>query len=367
MTTAKHPQHEVYVTPKGATHCAGAATVGTHVVVFIDHTTDAGERCCVFVPLDAHGRRLGDDAELRVEHRSGYLGTIIGVGGRALVALTERHEERLVERNELHLHDRASLLDIGTPRRLNARTVGSWDVDVGHIGVTSRGDETAWTMLTVLYGEATLKTCLAYAYGARVEFPLLHKTDIPCSIVAHAVGESEIAAVLGTSQKLELWLLPRSGEARCIADVAHARSRRTITDARILPLRDGYALIWYVSSSGSMGAGGGLWARSCSMSLTDLDEPVRVARDDDASWSEWRAYDVGDGALVLYGSGEPGDPVRQLRWREREDLANTNEARPFPGKLPAALAATPKGAVVITEHFSAGGRRTRLSSKLVRF
>lgn len=208
-----------YVTPTGATSCVGAAAVGgDEIVVFIDHTSDAGERCSIFVPLDAHGHRHGD-SELRVQHPSPYLGTIVGVGAHAVVTLSERQEERFTDRSELRQHDRLSLVEIVTPRGMQARTVGSWDdLDIAHACVTSHGEQTAWTMRVVSYLDGTRKTSLAYAYGRGVELPTPHKTDVGCSIVTHTVRDSGMVALLGTSQALSLWLLPPSGTPRSIVE-----------------------------------------------------------------------------------------------------------------------------------------------------
>ena len=358
--------YEIWMTPTGATGCEGACEVGDQVAVLLVHGSDAGDDSLLLVALDASGRPIDGAARLEIANQTAYLAALASDGARALAAVVTRNEEDIPRSGatERRHHDRPRLLELGKPAKLRVRELGPWDVDVARMCAASVGGQATWTMGTVTWGPDGPTSQLAYAFGSGTSLPTLRRTAIAGSVIAHSADERGIVALAGTRTSLELWALPRSGDPRCLGEVARAKAPTTFSDARIVRLRDGFALAWYVSATASSGPVGGLWARTCSTTLDELTAPVHLARDDDATWDEWRAYDVGDGGLVLYGSGESGDPVQRLRWRKRDDVTS-DTARGFPGHLPDALVATSKGAVVITCRTTNRGRRTRVLSRLV--
>ncbi|HVH47524.1 MAG TPA: hypothetical protein VM925_34550 [Labilithrix sp.] len=310
--------------------------------------------------LDATGRPLDKGVFFAVPHALFRESLPVGGGSgeHVFVAVTARDCDAM--------EDRLRLVDVGTPLVPCLTELGQWDAIVGRqVNVVSRGDETTWTLIAVKHNESRtdVELHLAYAFGVGTSLPALRKTKIPSELLAHVAGEHEIVALTGTRSSIELWSLPRKGEPRRIGEIARARQRSYFTDVRIVRLRDGFALLWYVYPTGSgSGPVGGLWGRTCSPTFDDLDSPLRLVRDDDASYDAWRAFELGDGSVVLYGTGDDGDPVRQLRWRERRDVAN-EEAKPFAGRPPLALVPTSEGTIAITAYED--GPRTRVCARLM--
>jgi hypothetical protein len=355
----------IWTTPHGATWCAGAfaARKGDGVVVLVGHITNGGERSVTVLALDAKGARRADVEALTLPETSAYLATAVVSGERVVLALARRRDEELGEATIL-MHDHPSFIGLGShpwkPRVLSSRD----DLDVSWMAAATRGRETAWAMGLVSWTSTVPSTHLGYGYATGTNAPEIRATDIPCSSSDHVCTERGALALVATKRQADLWLLERSGAPKKVVDaVAVAKNRRELGDVRLAQLRDGFACVWYLTPNGSYDDGGGLYARTVSSDLSELGPLLRLARVDEASWREWRAADVGDGALVLFGSGDAGDPLKQLRVRTRADLEV--EARTIPGKLPIALAATRDGAVAITEKKTAGGRKTTLQARMM--
>lgn len=339
-------------------------------MVCMGRASDLGEQSFVLVRLDAKGHQRGDGTELTVAGEVRDLALVAAPGDeeRILAVVTTRTEEVFGDRDVVLYHDRARLLDLGTPLKCGISELGPLHADVASVQAASLGRQTTWTMGTVRWvpeasmGVENAVVSLEYGYGVGPSLPVLRRTDIGGAIRAHAVAEQGIVALAGTSKLLELWALPASGPPKCLGEVARARTRTSFSDASILRLADGFALIWYVCASASAGPVGGLWARTCSVSCDALSPPVRLARDDDALWGEWGAHGLGNTGLVLFGSGAKGDPVRELHLRERRDIDSVPR-RFVPGPLPRAVIATSEGAVVITNQDTRG--TSRVTARLI--
>lgn len=361
---ARETERAIWATPRGATWCAGAfAAGGGGAVALVGHITDGGEQRVIALALDAQGVRRADVDELTLPETSAYLATAVLDGERTLLAFAREDREERHSGDQLLQHYRPYFVDVGSgawePRVLTSRD----DLDVAWMAAAAHGRDTAWLMRLVSWTDAKPSSHLGYGYANGAAAPEMRPTDIPCSTLAHLCTDRGALALVATKRQADLWMLDRSGAPqKVVGEIAVANNRREISKVRIAQLRDGFVFVWYVTPNGSYDNGGGLYARTASADLSDVGPVQRVARVDEAGWSEWRADDVRDGALVLFGSGSAGDRLKQLRVRVRADLEQ--EARAIPGKLPVALAVTCDGAVAITEKVAAGGRKTTLLSRL---
>ncbi len=363
---ARETERAIWATPRGATWCAGAfAAGGGGAVTLVGHITDGGEHRVIVLALDAQGVRRADVDELTLPETSAYLATAVLHGERRpLLAFAREDREERHSGDQVLQHHRPYFVDLGSgawkPRVLTSRD----DLDVAWMAAAAHGRETAWLMRLVSWTDDEPSSHLGYGYANGAAAPEMRPTDIPCSTFAHIFTDRGALALVATKRQADLWMLDRAGPPqKVLGEVAVAKNRREISDVRIAQLRDGFVFVWYLTPNGSYDDGGGLYARTASADLSDVGRVQRVARVDEAGWSEWRADDVRDGALVLFGSGSAGDRLKRLRVRVRADLEQ--EARAIPGKLPVALAVTRNGAVAITEKVAAGGQKTTLLSRLL--
>lgn len=357
-------ENTIWTTARGATWCEAAHGDGSdEVVVLVGHITDGGEPSVTVLSLDAEGKRR-EGAELTLPDTSAYLATVVVSKGRATLGLASREEEERDEGSTVLHHDHPVFLDLGK-RPWKARVVARRDdLDVSHMAAARHGDEIAWVFGLVAWNDAVPATRLGFGRAQCGTAPNVVATEISCASVAHVATKDGSLALVATTAQADLWSLGKSGPPqKVLADVAVAKNRRKLSSMRISRLRDGLLFAWYVTPNGSYDAGGGLFARTASTELSDVGPVVQLARVDEAAWDEWRVDDVGDGALVLFGSGEAGDRPKQLRVRERADIEG--EARTIPGKLPVAVAVTRKGVVAVTAKHSGGGRKATLVTRLL--
>lgn len=359
---------DVLSSTSGALVWCAATRAGDSVAALVEHLSNAGTRECFVLMLGPSGELLEARPLPTAPEISSLNAAILAAGGRVLVALNDRREERISRDGfeEVRLHDGPRFYDCGTPRRLRVREIAFWkDVAIRTLVASAAGTTTVWTMTTVKYANEQPEGRLAYAFGAKSDEPRLVVTDIPCETSAStAAPDGSIVALVGDAASMALWRVNRSSPAQLCGEVARARSRAAIVDPRIVRLNDGYVILWYVDRGRAGGVDTGLWARTCSFDLEEIDEPRRLVRDDDASWDEWRAFDLGGEAIVVWGQGMRGSRLRHLRLRARLDVDAS--PRSFPGKLPDLVLRTSAGLLVLTAAFSKKPYRWRLLATAVR-
>jgi hypothetical protein len=337
---------ELVSNDQGVMRWVSAVVIGEWILGLAQRLDRNGESCVVVVALDAKGR-VHDVRVVPVEDAVSAGPIAQADESTALFFVVEREpspsRSRLRPfRFKLHWFTCRIVREKISFSRNDWKDETSRGALAGETsGVVAHGSGSAWFM----QGESDRPDRLAFGFARGPRPPRLRRVPTGLGEVSGISVDRGLLALTTDWKALELWLCPERGAARRVAVVQRALRRGPdITAVKILRLHDRLVCLWYQWRRHGAGAEGGLWMRSCSEAF-ELDEPRRLARDDDFDRDTWRAFQVGDEIVIIAEEGAaPATPVRSLRMRRVDDEA---EWKKFPWPRPELLMLTSRGAIAL--------------------